>query len=444
MKVVHLLPLFSPRARGGMEIFCTSLAKAQSRLGDGVHILCPNVVQGTAREDLDGIPMLRFPFPYGLRDRAFLAGLSRHPTCAVFHDAVEEIGPDIIHLHGLYPYMLPYLDGIGHSSRRKMVLTVHLVNVLCPRQTLVDHRGNYCDGRVDFGRCARCVGSGEGVATLKAVVNQMLLPVSSVLAKASFGAELLGLVPAHGRVEAQIRALGFMKAHCFMDLLNPWFQDVFLRNGFPESQVGYFRNASMDPLTFVGARTNGLLGSRLRLLYVGRLSKDKGIDTLLGALRGLEDKTQLFSLRLVGRCVDSDVDATIHELVRKGYDITLVGEVSHDATHAHYAESDFLLFPSLPGSGDMLPLVIQEAFEKELSVIASDTPPSRALVREGLNGYLFKAGDVADLARVLRNVIETGLVLKFQYRPKVGVQPAKVEYYQQLYEHIVGSPHEPP
>ena len=440
MKVVHMLPLFNPRAKGGMETFSAELAKAQAAWGDDVHLLCPNVAEEAAREELDGLPLVRFPFPYGIHDPAFLAGRRRHPTCDALRDAVEAIDPDVLHLHGLYPYMLPYLESVQHASHRKMVLTVHLANVLCARQNLVNWRGEFCDGRVDFETCARCVGSGQGVGRLKATVSRVLLPVSAALARTQVGAGTLRLIPAHGRVEAQVRALDFMRAHCFMDLLNSWFRDVFLRNGFPENQVSYFRSPTIDPDAFVGSKVTRSAAARLQLLYVGRISKDKGIDTLLEALCGVGDGIRRYTLTLVGKCDDPRLKAWIRGLVQKGHEIELAGEVSRDEVREHYAGSDYLLFP---GSIDMMPLAIQEALENELPVIASDRPSSKAVVREGLNGYLFNAGDAADLGRVLKRILNEGTVLEFQYRPEVGVEQAKVEYYRRLYERVVSTSHEP-
>ena len=71
---------------------------------------------------------------------------------------------------------------------------------------------------------------------------------------------------------------------------------------------------------------------------------------------------------------------------------------------AYYAASDIFVLPS--GAGETWGLVVNEAMAAGLPVIASDMVGCVPdLIRHGRNGYVFPAGDVGELARVLAELI---------------------------------------
>jgi glycosyltransferase involved in cell wall biosynthesis len=73
-----------------------------------------------------------------------------------------------------------------------------------------------------------------------------------------------------------------------------------------------------------------------------------------------------------------------------------------------YAESDVLVVPSIPTSTFREPwgLVVNEAMNRELAVIASDAVGAAAggLVRNGESGLVVAAGDRAALADAMRRL----------------------------------------
>ena len=79
------------------------------------------------------------------------------------------------------------------------------------------------------------------------------------------------------------------------------------------------------------------------------------------------------------------------------------------------SEIDVLVVPSLWWENS--PITIHEAFLAGVPVVASDQGGMAELVQDGKNGFLFKIGDAADLARVLlRFVADPALVTKLRPR----------------------------
>ncbi len=131
----------------------------------------------------------------------------------------------------------------------------------------------------------------------------------------------------------------------------------------------------------------------VRLLCIGRLIGDKGIDVLIDALQTLSSIT----LRIVGTGPEQAV------LERKTRDrglskrITFLG--SRDDIPELLAEAEVLVLPSRrEGFG----LVAVEAFASGVPVVASDLPALREIVRDGVNGLLVPPSD----SRLLRDALE--------------------------------------
>ena len=434
MKILHFLPFFSPHAKGGTEIFLLNLARSQIENGHEVQIICPNTKEEAAFDHIEGIRITYFPFPYGETDNGFLSGIDAHRTSAAFCQIVAGIDPDVIHLHGLYPHFLKYFEALQRVTKHKLILTVHLVNILCPNQTLVNWRNEYCEGKVDFAICSTCVSSAEGSSTLGRLASSLTIPINGRLYRMFGLAACANQIPAQRRVLSEIRLLNFLRDNAWIDVLNPWFYAVFALNGFSTQRLSYFPSPFFEANRFVPDSPSLDEGAKVKFLFVGRLSVHKGVDLLIQALQLLGQFKHRFSVSFVGKHTDPELIQRIQRLADCGFAMTLAGEIENEAMALHYRDADYLLFPSLRGSGDMLPMVIQEAFQNDLAVVSSDIPAAKSLVKDGVNGYLFGADDKYDLCRVIRKIIETPRTLNFKYRAQLDGGSDKYHYYEAIYQ----------
>ncbi|MBA3831019.1 MAG: glycosyltransferase [Chthoniobacterales bacterium] len=136
-------------------------------------------------------------------------------------------------------------------------------------------------------------------------------------------------------------------------------------------------------------------GSGVRLLYVGRISKEKDLDVLVQAFRELRGANVPVQLSIVGHGPYSKaLEEQLPEACFTGY---LTGETLARA----YASADIFVFPS---TTDTFGNVIIEAQAAGLPVIVSDEGGPAELVRQGETGLITKARDPAAFARAIRRL----------------------------------------
>jgi glycosyltransferase involved in cell wall biosynthesis len=140
------------------------------------------------------------------------------------------------------------------------------------------------------------------------------------------------------------------------------------------------------------AASNGAV----RLLYVGRVSREKDLDLLADAYRRLRDEGLPVQLFVVGHGPYSEAfAASLPEAVFTGY---LRGEELARA----YASADVFLFPS---TTDTFGNVIIEAQASGVPVVVSDSGGPKELVQNNENGLITRSHDVDDFTRAVRNLV---------------------------------------
>jgi glycosyltransferase involved in cell wall biosynthesis/predicted metal-dependent phosphoesterase TrpH len=141
---------------------------------------------------------------------------------------------------------------------------------------------------------------------------------------------------------------------------------------------------------------SGVNGTEVRLLYVGRISREKDLDVLAAAYDKVRQAGHPVKLYLVGLGPYSEaLAAALPDAVFLGY---LTGEPLAKA----YASADIFVFPS---TTDTFGNVVIEAQASGLPVIVSDLGGPRELVADGISGLVTKAHDVEDVARAINLLV---------------------------------------
>ncbi|MET3769740.1 glycosyltransferase involved in cell wall biosynthesis [Marisediminicola sp. UYEF4] len=134
--------------------------------------------------------------------------------------------------------------------------------------------------------------------------------------------------------------------------------------------------------------------------FVGRLTRDKGLPELAGALSILHDSGLELQLLVVGMVDDDSGHDALNLLNRTGQRIISAGY--QDDVAPFYALMDVFCLPSLR---EGLPNVILEAMASRRVVVATDATGSRDLVEDGVSGYLVPLGSENELAYALRKAL---------------------------------------
>ncbi|HEY2102840.1 MAG TPA: glycosyltransferase family 1 protein, partial [Chthoniobacterales bacterium] len=135
----------------------------------------------------------------------------------------------------------------------------------------------------------------------------------------------------------------------------------------------------------------------VRLLYVGRISKEKDLDVLAQAYRQLREEGLPIQLYLVG---DGPYVQALNSTLLP--DAVFTGYLRGKELATAYASADLFVFPS---TTDTFGNVVIEAQACGVPVIVSDTGGPKELVEPNVNGVVTKSHNVEDLARAIRELV---------------------------------------
>ena len=137
----------------------------------------------------------------------------------------------------------------------------------------------------------------------------------------------------------------------------------------------------------------------VRILFVGRISYEKGLQYLLPALSRLDTT---YRLEIVG---EGKFRSDIENLSRKlglSNRVVIRGWVPQSELPVIYRSADIFVLPS---TSEGMPNVVLEAMSSGIPVVATRVPGSEELVRDGINGFLVEKEDIDDLFYALNRLI---------------------------------------
>ncbi len=140
----------------------------------------------------------------------------------------------------------------------------------------------------------------------------------------------------------------------------------------------------------------GVSDERPAIIYVGRLSREKGLG-LLGPLTH-----ELTARRVPHRLVVVGDGPMAHELKRTCPDAAFLGEVSHQDVATAMASADMFLFPS---ETDTFGNVVLEAQASGLPTLVTDAGGPQEHVSHGTTGFICRAGTVSEFAVRIESLV---------------------------------------
>ena len=132
-------------------------------------------------------------------------------------------------------------------------------------------------------------------------------------------------------------------------------------------------------------------GKPFRLLYVGRIVRDKGIYDLIEAVRILDD----VSLSIVG---DGE---ELNNAIERAHGLPIEFHGFQADCSIYFRDANLLVFPSYHEGHPFVPI---EAMAHGLPCLLSDIPTNRETTCDGSTAELFACGNVIDLAAKIRKL----------------------------------------
>ena len=146
---------------------------------------------------------------------------------------------------------------------------------------------------------------------------------------------------------------------------------------------------------------------RIRILFLSNLFPAKGIYELIHIFNAIAENRDNVELRIVGEFMRSRYKDKLLSLIKdSGMQdrISLSRVKSEKEKRDEYLDADIFLFPS-KFKEECMPLVILEAMQFRLPVIASGIGAIPELIQNGVNGFLANPNDPAEFVRHLNTLI---------------------------------------
>lgn len=132
------------------------------------------------------------------------------------------------------------------------------------------------------------------------------------------------------------------------------------------------------------------------ILYVGRLTKRKGVDVLLKAIPIVKKSISNISLHIMGAGPQEDELKGLTKKLNMEENVKFIGFVPMEEKYSYYKSVDICIVPSV--DYDYAPVVLPEAMACERPIIASNSGGIPVMVEDGKTGILVEPGNVEELA----------------------------------------------
>lgn len=367
MKILHVNKFLY--RRGGAEAYMLDVARRQSAAGHDVALFGMRHPENEPQLYQDHFPSYAEfdPPPTSVPKRFKLMGRMLWSSSAARGIAavVDEFQPDVVHCHNIYHQLSPSILRPLAERNLRVVMTLHDYKLACPTYQMLDH-GKPCDA---------CFGRHFHQAVLRRCKDD------SLLASAAASMELW----AHTTFDAYDPVATFICPSLFM------LESMKRAEVFPERlrHVPHFVDVpdEFEPST------------DSTVVFVGRLSVEKGVDTLITAIGALGGAAQL---EIAGTGpVHQDLE-DLADRVAKG-SVKFHGRLDRSGIEALMKRSTCVVIPSRWYENQ--PMTALEAMAAGRPVIATGMGGLPELIDDGIDGRLVPADDPKVLAEVLAEVV---------------------------------------
>ncbi|MBL1407789.1 glycosyltransferase family 4 protein [Sphingobacterium faecale] len=276
---------------------------------------------------------------------------------------VRKFKPDVVHIHNTHYAIGPLIFRKLQQAKIPVVLTLHNFRLLDPSANLFHNNAVFTD-------------TIDQEFPWKSIKNKVL---DNSLLKTFWTAFTVYLHKKLGTWSNIEQILTFSE----------FGKQLFLRSTiqFKEQQIAIKPNFTLE--------TSGHTAIERKdyFVYIGRLSEEKGIRSLLDAFAQCNHTIRIFG--------DGPLAEQVKQAAQSSSNIVYGGFQNQEALHKYLSESQALIIPSIWFEG--MPMTVLEAFACGTPVIASRIGILEEMVDEGENGFLFEPNN----AKSMKNTLDT-------------------------------------
>lgn len=409
MKVLQVLNHFLPQQTAGTEVYTWALSEHLQKHGIEVQVLIPNYGEAVSNNYIyHGILVHQYTEP-SVVDRSLIMGLRAPDGLIHFEKYILDKRPDIIHFHelaGSNGITLKHVHAAKQSGA-KVIMTFHLAGNSCKTGTLVNFGKTTCDGVIDLQKCSNCYLH----STVNGKIAASLTAASKFFHKFSINTTrwqnkvgtALGTVSIISKLK---KDLSFLVSQCdYVVSLTHWYEKILIANGVDQRKIKVIKQGlPFEPRNYISTRK--IHEGRLKLIFLGRINKFKGLHLLIEAIRNIDPLS--IQLSIFGNSDDALYESTLKTETVSNKNILWKGKLNQEDVVKTLEQHDMLCLCST--FSEMSPLVIQEAFAAGIPVIASNVYGNAEQISHNHNGLLFEFNNVNDLReQILRCINEPSL-----------------------------------
>ena len=291
---------------------------------------------------------------------AFRRIFSSKEVSVKFRKLIKDFRPDIIHLNNIHSYLSPVLATIAKESNLRIVWTLHDYKLICPSYSCLKNKKT----------CELCFENKFNVLSEKCMKNSLV---------ASMIAYLEAIYWNKSKLESSVDT--FICPSAFM-------RSKMIEGGFSHLKLKTLHNFCNEMPSF-----NQKIRDNNFYLYVGRLSYEKGLETLLEVAN--KNKRKLFiagtgplevELKLKYSAIDN---------------IKFLGHLNKEKLNNYIKDSKFVVIPSEWYENN--PLSGIESLLLGTPLLGANIGGIPELITKE-NGRLFESGDKKSLTKSIEEM----------------------------------------
>lgn len=440
LQVSHGLP---PQEKAGVENYTFYLSSALAQLGHSVTVFCreenPNKEEFSVREEeINGLRVIRVvnnlkkiydPKVY-YENRYF---------DEIFKDILKILKPEVVH----FQHFIALSANLIHLAKElgfPTILSIHDSFILCHRINLINRENKLCSGPLYGLNCYTCLGD--------------YFPPRPVIKRTELFLKFKDLFPfivikwtkrffIPPRLISQEGYEVFHRYRYMFEVLKKVDQILIPSKFVLKMYLRYYKKLrkKMRLIPWGIPPVNPSLKTeideqRIRFCYYGSILPHKGVHLLIESLRRLPKERLL--LTLFGD--KTDWNASYYQNLYEssnGLPVEFKGSFDRSLLSENLKDQDVVILPSL--CPETFSFVIRESNAMGIPVIGSRIGAIPEAIRDGINGFLFKPGDVRELTDCMAKFIESPKLI-YEMRRNMKRQKTMKEHASELvtlYEEIM-------
>jgi len=374
--------------RGGDCIYSINLEKILKEAGYDVAFFsmnCPkNFENEWGKYWVSKFSAKKFMRPFGDRE-----------TKVKFTKLLNDFKPDIVHLNNIHTQISPIIAELAYGRGVKVVWTLHDHKLICPSYLCLNGKGEICE---------KCFDEKKNYCTInRCIKNKWLYSFVAQKEAEKWNRERL-----EKYTDVFICPSNFLK-------------QKMIQSMFSENKLKVLHN-------FVDIFEPCKSGFNNYYLYVGRLSKEKGVSTLCSVASKLP-----YKLKIIG---SGAMEKELREKYKNFEQIKFLGRKNHNEVLEIMKNAKFTICPSEWYENN--PLVVMESLSLNVPVLGANIGGIPELIEQGVTGELFESRNEQDLKNKIEYMINNEY--KFDKSPIVCKFEKKkhLENLVKIYEGISG------